>query len=86
MFYICFASGSKKFVDWLREEIDKRLDIKSHIGITNTKKNPFYQLKYSKYAAVELARNMYKGKDKPCLTRKRLKINKCLGTMGLKGV
>jgi len=86
MFYISFASGSIKFINWLRREIDNRLKIKSHIGITKTKTAPFYQLKYSKYAAVELVKKMYKGKNKLCLNRKRLKLNKCLGIMGLKEI
>jgi len=86
MFYISFASGSIKFVTWLRTEIYKRLKIKSHIGITKTKTAPFYQLKYSKYAAVELARKMYKGRNNLYLNRKKLKINKCLGIIGLKQI
>ncbi len=81
MFYICFASGSKKFIDWLREEIDKRLLVKSHISISPGKVNPFYQLKYSKYAAVDLVRKIYAGKNKTFLRRKKLKINESLGTM-----
>ncbi len=83
MFYVCFASGSKKFIDWLRTEIDDRLLVKSHISVSPGKVNTFYQLKYSKYAAVELARKMYEGKNKTFLKRKKLKINQSLGTMGV---
>jgi hypothetical protein len=86
MFYISFASGSIKFITWLRKEIDKRLKIKSHIGVSKTKTALFYQLKYSKYAAVELVKKMYDGKKNIFLKRKKLKINKCLGIMGLKDI
>ncbi len=83
LFYISFASGSKKFVDWLREEIDRELRIKSHISVAKGKGNTLYQLRYSKYAGVALVRRMYKRKNSICLNRKKLKINECLGTMGV---
>ncbi len=82
MFYISFASGSYKFITWIRKEVSNRLKIKSHIGISKNKPNVFYQLKYSKYAAIELAKAMYEGSDKYYLNRKKLKINKCLGIIG----
>lgn len=86
MFYIGFASGSIKFVNWLRREVYKRLKIKSHISVSKTRTSSYYQLKYSKYAAVELAKKMYKGSCEIFLKRKRLKINKCLGMMGQVGI
>jgi hypothetical protein len=79
MFYISFASGSKKFIIWLQDEIYKRLKIKSHLGVSQGKVNLFYQLKYSKYSAASLVRNMYGEKNTICLSRKKLKIDKCLG-------
>lgn len=83
MFYISFASGSKKFMSWLQEEVDKRIRVKSHLTVSKKKINPYYQLRYSKYAAVTLTKQMYAGKSKISLTRKRLKINESLGIMGL---
>jgi hypothetical protein len=84
MFYISFASGSKKFVSWLQDEIYKRLKIKNHMSIHKKKegKNPYYQLKYSKYSAIKLIKEMYKGKNKICLKRKRLKINESFSIIG----
>lgn len=85
MFYISFASGSKKFVSWLQDEIEKKMKIKSHLTASN-KNNPYYQLRYSKYAAVALVREMYSKKNKISLSRKRLKINKSLGIMGIRHI
>jgi len=83
MFYISFASGSIKFLDWLRVEIHKRIKVKSHISVSPTKSNLFYQLKYSKYSAVKLVNKIYKGNNIVCLNRKKLKINEALSTMGV---
>ena len=78
MFYIGFASGSIKFVTWLRKEIYKKLKIKGHISISKTKTSPYYQLKYSKYEAIKLAHRMYMNKKCLKLERKYLKIEKSL--------
>lgn len=77
MFYVSFASGSKKFVDWLRIEIKDKIKISGHIGITY-KKNPFYQLRYSKNEAVKLVSKMYERESLVFLKRKKLKIKKAL--------
>lgn len=84
MFYVGFGSGSKKFLEWIQGEVFKKIKIKSHISISKNKKqdkNPYYQLKYSKYSAIELVKEMYKRKDSVFLKRKRLKINESLGIM-----
>ncbi len=78
MFYISFASGSIKFVTWLRKEIDKRLKIRGHIGVSKTRTSSYYQLKYSKYEAIQLTRCMYMNKKGLKLKRKYLKIEKSL--------
>jgi hypothetical protein len=86
MFYVSFASSSIKFINWLREEVDRRLNIKSHIGTSIGGINPSYQLRYSKYAAIKLVKKMYQGNNKIYLKRKKLKINKSLGTIGLERI
>lgn len=85
MFYVGFASASKDFIDWIRMEIKKRIGIYGHL--TKAKKvNTYYQIKYAKYEGIKLVREMYKKTNCVCLSRKKLKINKCLSTMGLKFV
>ncbi len=76
MFYLVFASGSKKHILWLQKEIENRLFIKGHI--TNKKNDRFFQLKYAKKEALEVIKKMYYTPRVVCLSRKRLKIKKAL--------
>lgn len=80
MFYIGFASGSEKFINWLRININKLSDLKGHLSAHRKKdgKNNYYQLRYSKYEAIKLAQLMYKNKKSFKLKRKYLKIMKSL--------
>ena len=78
MFYISFASSSVKFIKWLQKEVHKRLKIKSHVGVSKGKVNPSYQLRYSKYAAIELVKKMYYNRHVIYLLRKYSKIQKAL--------
>ena len=78
MFYISFASSSIEFVKWLQREINNRLKIKSHIGISQGRVNPFYQLKYAKKSSLEIIKKMYYDSSVVCLSRKRKKIEKTL--------
>src|SRR3989344_2788690 len=78
MFYVVFASASRKHIIWLQEEIEKRLNIQGHI--TGKKENVFFQLKYAKKEALEIIRKMYYNQKVVCLSRKRSKIEKALAT------
>ncbi|OGZ04447.1 MAG: hypothetical protein A2648_01770 [Candidatus Lloydbacteria bacterium RIFCSPHIGHO2_01_FULL_41_20] len=81
MFYTVFISASKKHIDWLREEIKKRLKIKGHLtgsGKTGTA----YQLKYAKKESLKILKNLYYSRSVICLSRKRLKIEKALSIVG----
>lgn len=75
-FYISFASGSEKYILWLRNMLDENAGIKGHViwkkGTTNL------QLRYSKREAVILSKKMYYEKRLICLERKRLKIFRSL--------
>ena len=83
MFYLCFASASKVFIDWLRENIETRLSIKGHVTVT--KSSICYQLKYAKSDGLKVLRKMYRDAPKGFyLSRKRLKIVKMLATVGEK--
>ncbi len=76
MFYTIFVSASKKHIDWLREEIRKRLGISGHI--TKSKTDSIYQLKFAKAESLQLIPKMYYDKQSVCLTRKKLKIERAL--------
>lgn len=76
MFYTEFISASKKHIDWLREEIFKRLKINGHI--TKTKKDSVYQLKYAKGESLRLLPRIYYDNKAICLSRKKDKIRKAL--------
>ncbi|MFA6416083.1 MAG: LAGLIDADG family homing endonuclease [Candidatus Paceibacterota bacterium] len=82
MFYTSFISASKEHINWLRDEIFKRLKIKGHI--TKAKKmNIYYQLKYAKSDSLKVLRKIYQpNKVVVCLSRKRLKIDQALGIIG----
>jgi LAGLIDADG DNA endonuclease family protein len=70
MFYISFASASKPFVDWLRDQVRSLLGISGHItpGNRNT-----YQLRYAKQESLVLLEKMYYNTFVPHLERKREK-------------
>ena len=72
MFYISFASASKTFVNWFRNEICDIIGIHGHIS-TAQKRN-FYQLRYAKAESLVLINKMYYNKQVPCLQRKKRKI------------
>ena len=78
MFYITFASGSKKFIEWLQEEVYKNIKVKSHITVSHNKINPYYQLKYAKKSGLEIMKKMYYNPNVVCLSRKLKKIKKAL--------
>lgn len=81
MFYVCFASASQAFVNWLQEGIEDRLSITGHV--TSAKRNICYQLKYAKKDSLKIFREMYRDAPKGFyLSRKRLKIDRTLRIVG----
>lgn len=81
MFYTALASASKEFVDWIRDELFKKLRIKGHI--THDKRKSTYQLRYAKKESMKVLQKMYYHDEVICLSRKRLKIKKALGIIGI---
>jgi hypothetical protein len=81
MFYLNFASSSKKFIDWIQYSNYKRLGIKGCVTISKIK-NPHYQLKYAKSDSLAFIYEMYADPLCICLSRKRLKIMSALAMMG----
>lgn len=80
MFYTVFCSASKKHMEWLRNEIYKRLNIRGHVTKGNDK--VLYQLKYAKKDSLKLLKRLYYSDDVICLKRKRLKVDKALSIIG----
>ena len=80
MFYTEFVSASKKHINWLREKIYKFLKIKGHV--TKAQGQSTYQLKYAKSESLKLLPKIYYKSNVICLSRKYLKIKKCLGIIG----
>lgn len=80
MFYTEFCSGSREYIEWLRENIFLHIGIKGHIASSKT--SSYYQLKYAKKESVKLIDAMYYGGVKSYLLRKRLKIEATLCIMG----
>ena len=81
MYYVCFSSASLAHIEWLRDELRKRMSVRGHI--TKASKKVCYQLKYAKKEGLKVIKVMYKSKG-VFLPRKKLKIAKVLGIMGLK--
>ncbi|MBY0539709.1 LAGLIDADG family homing endonuclease [Patescibacteria group bacterium] len=71
-FYISFTSASPKFIEWLREELNKALNVKGYLS--HNRNNAYVQLKYAKKESVLIAKAMYYDARIPYLKRKRLKI------------
>ncbi len=76
MFYLAFVSASRRHIDWLRAEIDSRLNVKGHITMIGIR--VVSQLKYAKRESLKVFRKMYYSKSVLCLSRKKLKISKIL--------
>lgn len=76
MFYIEFASASKKHIDWLQRKIESLIGVSGHVS--GRKKKIFFQLKYAKKEALEIIKKMYYNPKVVCLSRKKLKIQKAL--------
>ena len=75
-FYISFTSASPKFIDWLRDRLNKLVEVHGHI---DQSKKPFYvQLKYAKKEAVQICKYMYYNDAVPRLVRKHLKIQRSM--------
>lgn len=76
MFYVSFATASKRHLLWIQEKIKQLICIDGHVS--NSKDRSFHQLKYAKKEALEIIRKMYYNPGVVCLSRKRTKIEKAL--------
>lgn len=73
-FYISFTSASPKFITWLRDKINKAVQVKGYLS--HNRNNAYVQLKYSKKEAILITKAMYYDKRLPRLERKYQKIQK----------
>jgi len=80
MFYTVFISASKNHILWLQNSIYKKLKIHGHI--TKSALNSCYNLKYAKAESLKLLPKMYYTNKVVCLSRKRIKIEGVLKTVG----
>lgn len=81
MFYTEFLSASKQHIDWLREKLNKFLNISGHI--TTSRRSSVFQLKYAKAESLKLFPKLYYNVRVACLSRKRTKIGKALQLVNL---
>ena len=82
MFYTVFISASLKHLKWIRKKLYKILTIKGHL--THDAHKVTYHLKYAKRESLRVLRRMYYSRSVPCLSRKRLKIERALGIIKVK--
>lgn len=80
MFYTEFVSASPAHILWIQDEIYKRVGVKGHI--TGDGRERTLQLKYAKADSLKVLRKLYPNRNVMCLKRKRLKIERILGTVG----
>jgi len=68
MFYTAFSSGSLKFLQWLKNKINRNLDLNGHIGNSGIRGN--FILRYAKGDTLVLFKKMFSSKNIPFLRRK----------------
>jgi hypothetical protein len=81
MFYVTLSSASEMHIKWLRENLQRLVNIKGHITFSKKGKGIF-NLKYAKKESLILLANVYKERGAPCLSRKKLKISDALRIVG----
>ncbi|OGG58581.1 hypothetical protein A2765_02560 [Candidatus Kaiserbacteria bacterium RIFCSPHIGHO2_01_FULL_56_24] len=81
MYYVCFASASPTFLNWLRSNIETHLHVRGHV--TDAKGYSTSQLKYAKGDGLKILKKMYATPKKSVfLSRKYLKIQQMLSIVG----
>jgi hypothetical protein len=80
MFYTTFTSASKGHLEWLMYKIEKCIGTSGRINAARS----VYQLRFAKQGSLDVLRKMYQNQQAPHLSRKRQKVDKALGVVGLK--
>ncbi len=73
LIYVQFCSASKKHLDWLREKISQLIGYRGHVNYAG---KSVYQLRFAKYASLDLFKKIYYNKKVVSLSRKRKKFEK----------
>lgn len=82
MFYLNFSTASKEHALWIQETITRLCGPKGHISATG-KKRLMYNLRYAKKESTIVLSRMYPKSNTMLLSRKRLKISRALGIVGM---
>ncbi len=82
MFYLSFTSASNLHIKWLQETISRLTGAKGHITIVG-KKTVMSNLRYAKKESTIVLSRMYPESTLMFLNRKRLKISRALGIVGM---
>lgn len=83
MFYLSLASASFAHLEWVQETLYEAIRCSGRITRHKGKNHPLYQLRFAKKESTQLLAQMYPDRNVTCLSRKRLKIEKALGIVGL---
>lgn len=76
MYYLSFASASKKYIVWIQETNRNYIGVKG--CITSVKSKSTFRLKYAKKETLEIIKKMYYNDEVISLSRKREKIEKAV--------
>lgn len=82
MLYLGIVSASKKYLEWINDEIKKLLNL---TGKINFQGKSTYRLIFAKKASILLLGKMYYNQRVICLERKRQKINESLKIINMPG-
>lgn len=74
MFYICFASASPRFLEWVQATVEHLSGVRGKIGAMGSAR--VQQLRFAKRETKILWERMYRSANVPCLHRKFVKAQK----------
>lgn len=83
MFYLACISASKTHVNWIQETVERLSGARGHLTYTGREGHKVYSLRYAKEDSLRVLRRMYADSRAVCLARKKLKISRALGIVGL---
>jgi len=86
MFYLAFTSASRAHVNWLRSTLKRLTKVSGHMTKSygsSAARNEIYNLRFAKNESIQVLEHMYKHPKAVHLSRKRLKIERALGIVGL---
>lgn len=84
MFYLNFTSASPAHIQWLQDVLKRLVQVKGHVSRVPLRKDRHgcETLRFAKKEALVVLNQMYARSSSPCLSRKRLKIERALRIVG----